>query len=126
MTNYRVGDYLIQVKNAARAKKHEIIVDSTKMIKAISEVLKKEKVIDSFEEKDGKLIVKIAFRKKEPILFDLKLVSKPGLRIYKNAEEIMKRKDKSSSFILSTSKGIISSEDVIKLKVGGELIAEIY
>ncbi|MBI1863782.1 30S ribosomal protein S8 [Candidatus Woesebacteria bacterium] len=126
MTNYKVGDFLIQVKNAARAKKKELTLDSTKLIKAVCAVLKKEGVIDSFEEKEGLLKIKLSYKRKEPVLFDLKLVSKPGLRVYKNAEEILFRKDKSSIFILSTSKGVISSNDVEKLKVGGELIAKIY
>ena len=126
MVNYPLGDYLIQIKNIARAGKNEITVVSTKVIKSVSDVLKTEGFLESNKLEEGNLTSKLAIKNKQPVLFDLKLVSKPGLRIYKNFSEVKTRKDKSSILILSTSKGIMSSTSAIKSRLGGEVIAEIY
>ena len=78
VVNYPVGDFLIRIKNAALAGKREIDVSETKLIKAVADVLKKEGYLEKVTEKQGKLNIRLAFRRKEPVLFKLKLVSKPG------------------------------------------------
>ena len=61
---------------------------------------------------------------KKPILSDLKIVSKPGLRVYIEVRDLEKRR-KPSIYLISTSKGILSSREAIKQRVGGEIIAEV-
>lgn len=125
MTNYPIGDFLVRIKNAAIVSQREVVVAKTKMIKEVAQVLKKEGFLESVQEKEGKLLVKLAFQRKVPVLLDLKIVSKPGLRIYQGVQEILSR-GKASILILSTSKGIVSSKQVKKLGIGGEVIAEIW
>ena len=122
--DYPVGDFLIRVKNAARARKREMVVSKTKAVKAVADVLKKEGILESVTEKKGELTVKIAFRRKEPVLLDLKLVSTPGLRIYMGIDELEKIR-KPSILILSTSKGVMSSREALKVRLGGEVIVEV-
>jgi len=123
--NYPVGDFLIRLKNAAMAERSVVSANKSKLNKAVAEALKKEGFLDEVkEEKDG-LTVKLSFRKKEPVLLDVKLVSKPGLRIYMNVEELVAKKGP-SVVILSTPLGVLSAKDAIKKKVGGEVIAEIF
>lgn len=122
--DYPVGDFLIRVKNAVKIHKRELVVSKTKAIMAVAKALKKEGFLESVTEKKGKLIVKIAFRRKEPVLLDLKLVSTPGLRIYMGVEELEKIK-KPSILILSTSKGVMSSREALKVREGGEVIVEV-
>lgn len=123
--NYSIGDFLIRIKNAALAGNKEIGVDNTKFIENIAKVLKKEGILTEVKKKDGKLTVKLAYRKKEPVLIDLKLVSKPGLRIYMGADELSAIRGP-SFFILSTSKGPMTSREAIKKRMGGEVIVEIW
>ncbi|MBU0572545.1 30S ribosomal protein S8 [Patescibacteria group bacterium] len=123
--NYSIGDFLIRIKNTTLARKKEMEVDNTKLIESVAEVLKKEGILTEVKKKDGKLIVKPAYRKKEPILMDLKLVSKPGLRIYMGADELSAIRGP-SFFILSTSKGALTSREAIKQRIGGEVIVEIW
>ena len=123
--NYSIGDFLIRIKNTTLARKKELEVNNTKLIESVAEVLKKEGILTEITKKDGKLTVKPAYRKKEPILMDLKLVSKPGLRIYMSADELAAIKGP-SFFILSTSKGAMTSLEAIKKRTGGEVIAEIW
>ncbi len=123
---HRISDYLIRLKNAAMANLDIVEVSTSKLIEASSKVLKEEGYLDSFETKDGILTARLKKHSKKPILRDLKIVSKPGLRIYRDTDELSKVKGKSSWFLVSTSKGVISSKQAIKNNVGGEVLAEIY
>lgn len=125
VTNYPVGDFLIQIKNAALAKRRYVTVPKTKLILSVAKVLNKEGYLEKVTEEKGLLKVQLSFRKKEPVLLDLKLVSRPGLRIYKKSESLKKQKG-ASFFIVSTPQGVVSSRQAIKQNIGGEAIAEIW
>lgn len=122
--NYPVGDFLIQIKNAARAHKKEVSLAKTKFIKQVANVLKKEGFLDSVTEDKGLLLLKLAFQRKEPVIMDIKLVSKPGLRVYKGASDLGSKRS-ASIFLVSTSKGVMSSSEAVKKRLGGEVIAEV-
>ncbi len=123
--NYPVGDFLIRIKNCALARKGEFEVMSTKLIREVAKVLKKEGFLQEISENKDKLVVRLAYRKKEPVILDIKLVSKPGLRVYHSLKELEKKR-KPSVYVLSTPKGIMTDREAIKKKVGGEVIAEIF
>lgn len=126
MINYSIGDFLIQIKNAAMARTKEIVVSENKIIRASAEALKKAGYLDGFtKEKDRKLKVALTFKDKKPLLMDIKLVSKPGLRIYMSIKELEKIK-RPTTFLISTPKGIITSKEAVKNRIGGEIIAEIW
>lgn len=124
MTNYPLGDFLIRIKNQALARGVEVSVPKTKMIFAVANTLVELGVLREVVEENGKIIARLAYRKKEPVLMNLKLISKPGLRIYASVDELKKLKGP-KVYILSTPKGIMNSRQAMKEKVGGELIAEI-
>ncbi len=124
MVNYSVGDFLIKVKNAAMARNKSLTVSSTKSIAAIAQGLKKLGYLDEVKKEKDTLGLTLTFKNKKPLLMDLKLVSKPGLRIYMKADEIEKKKGP-SIYLISSPKGIISSREAIKDRIGGEVIAEI-
>lgn len=126
ITNYPLGDFLIRVKNAALAGKREVIVPQNKLIKATTEVLKKLGFVEKVETKDANLVVYVAFKRKKSVLINLKLVSKPGLRIYASVAEIKARKKGASTLILSTPSGMMSLSDAVKKNAGGEIIAEVW
>ena len=118
---------MIQLKNTARSGKRETVLDSSKLIAQVAKVLKAKGILESVKVEKGKIIAVLAYHKKEPTLLDLKLVSKPGLRKYAGVDEIAARKRRDASFlIVSTPKGILTSEQVAKIRVGGEVIAEIW
>lgn len=125
MTNYTIGDFLIQIKNAAMADNKEVTTKSTKIVKAVADVLKKAGYLDSVEVKDGVITVKLAYHKKQPILMDLRLVSRPGLRVYRDLDQLGSHRG-ISKFILTTPEGVLMSTDAVKKRVGGEVIAEIW
>lgn len=124
-TNYPVGDFLIRIKNSFLAGKKEIILPNTKMIKGVAEALKRAGYLDKVETKETGLLISLTFKNKQPLIYGLKLISRPGLRVYKNFAEITERKAK-SLLILSTPQGILTSKEVAKKKAGGEVIAEVW
>lgn len=122
--SYPVGDFVIRVKNASLARQKEVLVAKTGLIKSVADCLKRAGYLDEIKEEDGKLKLRISYRSKEPVLTDAKLISKPGLRIYMNVDEILSKKGP-WLYIVSTPKGVITSKEVKKMRIGGEVIAEI-
>jgi small subunit ribosomal protein S8 len=125
MTNYQVGDFLTQIKNAALVKRHEVVTQATKFKLAVAKTLQKSGFVEDFSVKDKILSLRIKFSHKEPILLNIKLVSKPGQRIYLTAGDLREKKGP-SIFLVSTPKGVITSKEAIKLGIGGEIIAEVW
>jgi small subunit ribosomal protein S8 len=101
------------------------------MKKAIAQILVDEGYIKSFKViEDGKQgIIEIALKygpNKSQVLLGLRRVSKPGLRIYSDCENMPKVMKGLGIAILSTSKGIMTDKDARKANVGGEVLAFIW
>ncbi|HKC04799.1 MAG TPA: 30S ribosomal protein S8 [Patescibacteria group bacterium] len=125
VVNYPVGDFLIKVKNTAMAGNKKLSVSTNNQITAVAESMKKSGFFESVV-KDGKdLTISLSFKDKTPLLMDIKLISKPGRRIYMGADEIGARRGP-SEFLISTPKGIMSTREALKARSGGEVIAEIF
>lgn len=124
-TNYPVGDFLIKVKNTSMAKNKSLKVVASKQIEALAASLKKLGYLGDIKKEKKELILPLAFRNKRPVLIDLKLVSKPGLRVYWSVDEIADKKGP-STYIISTPKGILSAREAVKQRTGGEVIAQIW
>lgn len=116
---------MIRIKNVAMAKNKEVSVKSTKHIVAVAEALKKMGFVDTVKDEKGVLTITLTFKNKKPRIMDIKLISKPGLRVYMSVDELEGKKSP-SILLVSTPKGVVSSLTAIKNRVGGEVIAEIY
>ena len=125
VVNYPVGDFLIKVKNAAMAGNKKLTVSGNAQILAIAESLKKSGFLDEIQKEGKDLTLSLSFKDKQPLLMDIKLVSKPGRRIYFKADEIGAKRGP-SQYLISTPKGIKSTREALKLRMGGEVIAEIW
>jgi small subunit ribosomal protein S8 len=125
MTNYPLGDFLIRVKNLALSRGKEITFPKTKVVYALAQALKKEGFLNEVKVEKGQLGVSLAYQKKEPVLLGIKLISKPGLRVYMNANDLSKIR-KPSVILVSTPKGILNAKLAAKQRLGGELIAEVW
>lgn len=123
-TNYPVGDFLIRFKNASRAGVKEVVITHTKLIKAVADVLKAEGYLESIEVKDGQLTARLTFRNKKALLMDLTLISRPGLRRYVGATELMDIKGP-ETYIVSTNQGVMASNKARKENLGGELLVKL-
>ena len=125
MTNYPVGDLLIRIKNTVMAKNRVTSAPYTKLNFAVAKAMQKAGYLAEVSKKEEKIHMDLAYSHKEPVLMDIKLVSKPGRRVYAGIQEIEKKKGP-STFLLSTPKGILISSEALKAGVGGEVIAEVW
>ena len=123
-SNYPIGDFLIRLKNISLTNRKSLEVNSSKLIKTTARLLQKEGYLEDVTETNGKLTLSLKFHKKNPILVDVKLISKPGLRVYMGREDLAAIKGP-SFFIISTSKGLMTTREALKKGLGGEVIAEI-
>lgn len=124
-TNYPIGDFLIRLKNAALSEKRQFSLPKTNLIKETAKALKRLGYLSEVVEEKSNLVLKISYHKKEPLISDVKLVSKPGVRVYIKAKDLEVYKG-ASVFLVSTPQGILSSKEAIKKHLGGEVIAEIF
>src|SRR5664279_5558851 len=103
MNNYSVGDFVIQLKNAALARKKQVVAPYANISKAVAKVLIKEGFVETVtEEKDGAkrlLVVKLRYQRRKPSITDVSLVSKPSLRAYIPAKEIGTTQGRSATAI---------------------------
>jgi len=125
-----IADMLTRIRNAQRADKISAAMPASKVKAAIAAVLKDEGYIESFEksEVEGKptLTVKLKYFEGEPVIAELKRVSKPGLRVYKNSQELPTINGGLGIAIISTNKGIMSDKAARSAGVGGEVICSVH
>ena len=126
-----IADMLTRIRNANSAKHDTVQVPASNMKKAIAQILLDEGYIKSFKVlEDGKQgVIEIALKygpNKSQVLLGLRRVSKPGLRIYTDCENMPKVMKGLGVAILSTSKGVMTDKDARKANVGGEVLAFIW
>ena len=127
-----IADFLTRIRNGLSAKKRWVDVPSSALKKRISFVLKEENYINDFFfiTSDGnketiRLFLKYDYNG-DPVIENIKRVSKPGLRVYVGAGEASRVLDGLGVSIISTSKGVLSNKKAKQLGVGGELLCEVY
>ena len=126
-----IADMLTRIRNANSAKHDTVQVPASNMKKAIAQILFDEGYIKGYKviEDDKQGVIEIALKygpNKSQVLLGLRRVSKPGLRIYTDCENMPKVMKGLGVAILSTSKGIMTDKDARKLNVGGEVLAFIW
>jgi small subunit ribosomal protein S8 len=126
-----IGDLLSRIRNAYLARKEDMTVPYSRIKADILKILKKNKYIADFKENDlggGKkdLVVVLNNVRKTLVVPTFKRISTPGQRIYLGANDIRKSRNGKGIFIVSTPKGVITGYEARSLKVGGELLCEVY
>ena len=126
-----IADLLTRIRNANSAKHDTVEIPASNMKKAICQILVDEGYIKSFSvEEDGKQgMIKVVLKYAEgktPVIQGLRRVSKPGLRIYSNVEDMPKVLKGLGIAIISTSKGIMTDRQARKENVGGEVLAFVW
>ena len=127
-----IADMLTRIRNANTAKHDTVDVPSSKMKLAIAKILLDEGYIKSYELvengkfNDIRITLKYGASKNEKIISGLQRISKPGLRVYANKEELPKVLGGLGVAIISTNKGVITDKEARKLGVGGEVLAFVW
>ena len=127
-----IADMLTRIRNANTAKHDTVDVPSSKMKLAIAKILLDEGYIKSYELvengkfNDIRITLKYGASKNKKIISGLQRISKPGLRVYANKEELPKVLGGLGVAIISTNKGVITDKEARKLGVGGEVLCFVW
>ena len=126
-----IADMLTRIRNASSAKHDSVKVPASNMKKAIAQILVDEGYIKGFkvveDGKQGMMEITLKYGpNKSQVITGLRRVSKPGLRIYTDVENMPRVMRGIGIAILSTSKGVMTDKDARKANVGGEVLAFIW
>jgi small subunit ribosomal protein S8 len=126
-----IADMLTRIRNANDAKHATVDIPASNMKKSIADILLAEGYIKSYQiVEDGKQgIIRITLKyaaNKQKVIHGLRRVSKPGLRIYTNCEDMPKVMNGLGIAIVSTSKGIMTDKSARAANVGGEVLAFVW
>ena len=127
-----IADMLTRIRNANTAKHDTVDIPSSKMKNAIAEILFNEGYITKYEIiEDGnfktiRVTLKYGADKNEKVITGLKRISKPGLRVYANTEDIPRVLGGLGTAIISTNKGVVTDKEARKLGVGGEVLCFVW
>ena len=126
-----IADLLTRIRNANSSRHATVDIPSSRMKKSIVEILLQEGFIKNFEViEDGKQgVLRVALKyhgNKQRVISGLKRISKPGLRVYANKDEVPKVLGGLGVAIVSTSNGIMTDKKARQESVGGEILAFIW
>ncbi len=126
-----IADMLTRIRNANSAKHDTVDIPASNMKKAIAQILVDEGFVKGFTViEDGKQgIIRMTLKygaNKAPVITGLRRVSKPGLRIYSNCEDMPKVMKGLGVAIVSTSKGVMTDKKARRENVGGEVLAFVW
>ena len=127
-----IADMLTRIRNANTAKHDTVDVPASKMKIAIADILLNEGYIAKYDiVEDGnfktiRIALKYGVDKNEKVISGLKRISKPGLRVYANAEELPRVLGGLGTAIISTNQGVITDKEARKLQIGGEVLCFVW
>ena len=126
-----IADLLTRIRNASCAKHPSVDVPASNLKKAICQILVDEGYIKSVQliedTKQGTLRLTLKYQDNgQPVIAGLRRVSKPGLRIYTNCEDMPKVMKGLGTAIISTSKGVMTDKAARAANVGGEVLAFVW
>lgn len=126
-----IADMLTRIRNGLIAKKEVVMVPASKMKKSLAEILKNEGYIADFEMVEsgvqGEIKITLKYGPKgEKVITNIKRISKPGLRVYCEADKLPKVLGGLGIAIISTSQGVMTCKEAREKHIGGEVLAYIW
>ena len=126
-----VADLLTRIRNASRAGHEQVEIPGSQLKLEIVKILANEKFVRGYQflsnQKQGTIRVYLKYgSKREPVVNQLKRVSKPGLRVYKSAEELPRPMNGMGIAIISTSRGLLPDRECRRQHVGGEVLCYVW
>lgn len=125
-----ISDFLLRIRNASKAKKLRVEIPASKMKQGLAEILKKESFIHDYsiveDSKQNVIKIQLKYRDGSSAITGMKRISKPGLRIYKDATELPRVLNGLGTAVISTSKGLLTDKEARSQSTGGEVICYIW
>ncbi len=131
MINDMVSDALTRIRNASMRGLETTTLLHSNLVEGVLEIFKEKGYIENYDikEENVKKFIKVTLKYDEngkTVITEVKKISKPGRRVYKGANEIKKFKNGYGTYVVSTSKGVLSNDEAFKNGVGGELLCSIW
>jgi small subunit ribosomal protein S8 len=129
-----VADFLTRLRNAATAQKETVAMPSSRLKRELARILAEQGYIEGFEVQPptpgragDQIVVRLKYTdERQPVISRLQRVSRPGRRVYVNADEIPKVLGGMGTAIVSTSRGVMTGHEARAARVGGEVVAEVW
>jgi len=135
MVNDTIADMLTRLRNAILIQSKEVLIPKTKMNLLIANILLEEGFISSFQEIEDQtstsspfFMIGLKYKGKTaiPYLTNLTRISKPGLRVYANKNEMAKVLGGIGISIVSTSQGVMTDRQARRNQIGGEILCHVW
>ena len=124
-----LGDMLTRIRNGQSAQKSAIASPASKLRRNVLEVLKREGYIRGFSQSDEghkELSIELKYHNGEPVIKELRRVSKPGRRVYSGVKDLPRIYNGLGIAILSTPRGVMSDAEAREAHVGGEVLCTVF
>ncbi len=125
-----IADMLTRIRNAGRAGKMTCEIPASNMKRAIADILVDEGYIEKVSHReDGKqgiLTVTLKYYGSKPVITGIRRISKPGLRVYADIDNLPRVQNGLGIAIISTSKGVMTDKFARRTKLGGEVLAYVW
>jgi small subunit ribosomal protein S8 len=120
-----IADMLTRIRNAQRANLKSVTMPASKVKISIADVLKNEGYIVDYSisgEKKKAMLIELKYHQGKPVIHSIKRMSRPGLRMYKNCDELPKVMGGLGIAIISTPEGVMTDHTARAARVGGEIL----
>lgn len=129
--NDLLSDMLARIKNGQNALLPSVRCPYSRLLAAVCEVLKDEGYIREYRQEQvaqgrDELVIELKYHEGEPVIREVKRVSKPGRRVYTGIGKLPKVQNGLGISILSTSRGVMSDAHAHQQKVGGEVLCNVF
>ncbi|NBB86587.1 MAG: 30S ribosomal protein S8 [Bacteroidetes bacterium] len=130
-TSDPVADFLARIRNAQMANHRHVDVPASKLKRAMTQILMDKGFVKNYlnidDGKQGLLRIYLKYdRGGEPVIREMKRISKPGLRRYVGADELPRVRNGLGVAIISTSSGVMTDKEARRINVGGEVLAHVF
>ena len=127
--NDPLGDMLTRIRNGQRARKNAVNSPASRLRMNVLEVLRREGYIRGFHQEDAghkELAIELKYHNGEPVIRELKRISKPGRRVYSGADALPRVYNGLGIAIVSTPRGVMSDAEAREAHVGGEVLCMVF
>ncbi len=124
-----IADFLTRIRNAQAKERASVTMPGSKLKAAICAVLRDEGYIDGFrvsEQVKPELTINLKYHHGAPVIEELKRVSRPGLRVYKQCRDIREERGGLAIAIVSTARGVMTDRAARKAGIGGEVLCTVF
>lgn len=121
-----IADALTRIRNASLREKKEVVLRKNKVIVALVDILKKEGFVDDYSHDESHVTVQLSYTNGKPVITHISRVSRGGQRQYVKASDLGLVMRGRGIGVISTSHGVMTTEDARNKGVGGEYICKIW